>query len=355
MTNASLSSRIHAFDPTLPIADNRTPPAVWYTDTDVYDLEATGVFANCWLVAGRTDQLTEPGSFFTLGYLGRPIVVTRAEDGEIRAFYNVCSHHGTCVAEGEGRAEALVCPYHGWTYALDGSLRKAPRAGRLDHHGKLGLRSVAVTVWEPLVLIHLGESPTPFDTLDCEREALALDGLRFVHRTVYTLECNWKVFADNYLDGGYHVPHMHGELAGGLDLTGYQTRLGAGYSVQTCPGSGDSDRVGETAVYLWLYPNLALNRYGPWLDVNLVLPLGPRRCQVIFDYFHEGPVDDQARDRALAESDRVQQEDIAICDRVQAGLDSGVYDRGVYAPNFETPMYHFHQMLARDLRAAVGL
>jgi len=360
MHASPLAAQVSAFDPSLPIADNKTPPASWYIDPAFHQLERDGVFAGSWLCAGRLDQVAEPGDFFTVSYLDKPVVVTRDAERRLHALLNVCAHHGTRVADAAGHCDALVCPYHGWRYDLDGRLLEAPRAGNIAaHRDDLRLSPIAVDVWDPFVWISFAAEPQPLEAflsgLETEREALDLDALRFVHQRRYTLDCNWKVFADNYLDGGYHVPQLHGQLAGGLDLSGYRTHLGEHYSVQTCPGSGTSDRVGGTAVYIWCYPNFAINRYGDWLDTNLVLPLGPDRCEVVFDYYHRGEIDPETLARALAESDRVQQEDIAICDRVQAGLASTVYDRGVYAPRFESPMYHFHRALARDHRAALGL
>ena len=360
MNASSLMSQVTVFDPELTLAENRTPPATWYTDPAFHDLERDSVFARAWLFAGRREQVFHPGSFFTVSYLGKPVVVTRGHDHQLHALLNVCAHHGTRVAEEAGRCETLVCPYHGWTYDLDGRLLVAPRAGNIaPHRDSLRLKPIAVDVWGPFVWISFDPDPEPIlaylDGLHDEREALDHPDLRFVHRRTYTLDCNWKVFADNYLDGGYHVSHVHGELAGGLDLSSYQTRLGKRFSVQTCKGSGNSERVGRSACYTWIYPHLAVNRYGNWVDINLVLPLGPDRCEVVFDYYHHGPIEPDALEAALIESDRVQQEDIAVCWRVQAGLGSTVYDRGIYAPLFETPMYHFHRALARDYRAVLGL
>ena len=108
--------------------------------------------------------------------------------------------------------------------------------------------------------------------LDQELEWMEMETPSFVARRVYELDCNWKVFVDNYLDGGYHVPHMHKGLNAKLESSEYASRLGDIYSVQSCPAAGD-DRLGERAHYLWVYPNFMANRYGRWMDTNLVLPV----------------------------------------------------------------------------------
>ncbi|MHC5065877.1 MAG: SRPBCC family protein [Planctomycetota bacterium] len=179
-----------------------------------------------------------------------------------------------------------------------------------------------------------------------------MDSMRFVARRVFELDCNWKVFVDNYLDGGYHVPHMHPGLNANLEFAAYETRLGDIYSMQTCPAKG-SQRLGDLGRYLWIHPNFMINRYGPWMDTNLVQPVDERSCRVIFDYFYAGELGDVEKSEALEQSAQVQAEDTEIVLRVQEGLESGVYS-GLYASRFETSMHQFHRMLASDFRAFVG-
>jgi len=176
------------------------------------------------------------------------------------------------------------------------------------------------------------------------------------------------VYVDNYLDGGYHVAHLHADLAERLDLASYETVVHdwcvvqrvRGGAAQVGVGEGDASvgdfhgRIGEQATYVWLYPGLMLNRYGPWLDTNWVVPTGPEQCRVVFDYFIEsGRRDDHAfLERSLVASDRVQREDVAVCEAVQRGLRSSAYDSGMYAPQLEHGAHAFHRMLSRFLRGA---
>jgi choline monooxygenase len=196
-----------------------------------------------------------------------------------------------------------------------------------------------------------------------ERTAsLNLASLRFVERRHYDIACNWKVYVDNYLDGGYHVNTVHPGLAGVLDYSEYRTEVHDHASVQVSPlkPADPSDRitgtvrVGDYAYYWWIFPNFMINIYHGLMDVNLVVPLGTDRCRVIFDlYFAEtGPEARQFIADSIAVTHQVQREDMAICEEVQRGLRSRSYDTGRFSVQREIGGYHFHRLLARSLEAA---
>lgn len=355
-----LAEEIQRFRPNDPIETATTPPASWYTSPAFLDLEKSSVFRNQWLFVGRQDQLQEPGDYFSGSFLGWPYVVVVDDAGLPRAFYNICSHHGTCVASGEGSTEQFVCPYHGWTYDRQGTLIKAPLAGAIQSlkERDLDLKPIRVGQWGPLIAVHFGIPATPLETewssLLGAFEVDPFENLQFVRQITYRVDCNWKVFVDNYLDGGYHVATVHPGLSDQLDITSYRSTLGKRWSMQSCGASSspDSDstadfdqRVGNHADYAWIYPNFMINRYGPWMDTNTVIPLSADSCLVVFDYYHAGTPTTGFLEQSLTASDRVQQEDIDICHRVQAGLNSEIYEQGVYAPGFEAPMLHFHRLL----------
>jgi choline monooxygenase len=353
---------VTAFDPSIPIEKAWTPPAGWYTDERILALETRTVFTNHWMAVARADQVSQPGDFVTADVGTEPVVVVRGQDQTLRAFYNVCRHHAACVMKGEGRAEQLTCPYHGWTYDLDGRLSKAPRMAGVEdfERSTLSLTPIAVTTWGPLVFVCLGEPPPTLSErlsgLSAALDGTHWDELVFVAQETYEVPCNWKVYADNYLDGGYHIPTIHPDLNDDLDMAGYQTELGDGYSIQCAPSAPGVERVGEGALYAFVHPNLTLNRYGPVLDINRILPMGVDRCAVIFDYFFQDTVGSEAEAfiaESLATSRRVQDEDMDVCDRVQRGLGSRSYDRGRYAPRVEMGEYHFHGLLAADYRSGL--
>jgi choline monooxygenase len=359
MDLARARAEIARFDPSVPIERAATPPASWYGDPAILALERDQVFLRSWHAAARLDQLAATGAFVADTLLGEPYLVVRAE-AELLGLANVCVHHAARIASGAGRCAELVCPYHGWTYDLGGKLIRAPGAGGMDHlpREQRALRRYAVCTWGELALLCLDE-PAPdwmqwIAPLPAELWQGRSSPLRFVARRSYTLRCNWKVFVDNYLDGGYHVAAVHPELAAGLDLAGYRTQVFERSVLQSAATAQPRDeRLGERALYAWIYPALALNRYGPVLDVNRVIPLAPERTRVLFDFYFEEHVASDADfvARSIAESERIQRQDARICAAVQAGLRSRSFDRGRYAPRFESGMHRFHCLLSADLRA----
>jgi choline monooxygenase len=369
MNPETIRADVARFDGSLPIESAWTPPASWYLAPEFLAWEHAQVFRRTWQAVGRADQLTQPGDYFAGCLLDDPYVVLRDRDGTLRAFHNVCRHHAAEICHGEGRLGELVCPYHGWTYRLDGSLSRAPRLGRslVFERERFSLKPVAVEAWGPLIFVHLGEDPPALASQLAELaprlEAMGTAELSFVARRTYDIRCNWKVYVDNYLDGGYHVSVLHKALAGQLDLDTYVTELFERVSIQSCrspetapveSGGDFPERIGPEALYAFVYPNFMLNRYGPILDTNWVIPMAHDRTRVIFDFYFqdtEGPEAREFIDRSIDASHRVQEEDVSISESVQKGLGSPAYDRGIYAPGIETAAYHFHRLLAADLRA----
>ena len=310
-------------------------------------------------------------------------LLSRAKDGELRAFRNACRHHHPSVAKGSGTASQFVCPYHGWTYGLDGRLTKATGIGGIEgfkakEHGLEKLpfaqagdgatearpaeppRAAAcrsTTGWAcgpspvgaPRGARPLREAP---DSADAD---VAQPPLRHVASRSYSVESNWKVFVDNYLDGGLHVPVAHKGLADNLDFGSYTTQAAGPHAVVQSVG-GRAERVGGTASYTYIWPNLMLNRYGGgdgaprWLDANLVVPdlkEPHRRCVVYFDWFVEDWAADDTKyvDESLAASEVVQQEDMALCADVQLSLEADDGQRGRFAPKYEHGMHAFHRLV----------
>jgi choline monooxygenase len=183
--------------------------------------------------------------------------------------------------------------------------------------------------------------------------------MTFVGRKEYELDCNWKVFVDNYQDGGYHVNTVHPGLAGAIDYAQYRTEIAGQTSVQIAPLKQADDaaigmvRTGTHAYYWWIFPNLMINLYQGLMDTNLVLPLGPDRCRVLFDFYF-ADTNSAAAQKFIADSmsvaDQVQMEDQGVCEEVQRGLKSRSYDTGRFSVKREAGGYHFHKLLAQRLR-----
>ena len=375
LANSNLLQReVEKFDPGVPVQEGWLPPSSWYTAPEIYGLEQHTVFRNNWLIAARQDQLGAPGQYVSGNIAGEPYVIVRADTGDLKAFYNVCRHHAAEVAPGVGCLEKFQCPYHGWTYALDGRLLSAPGLGAVKDFDRehFGLTAMHVREWGGLVFICRGESPTDLagdlSHLKSALDEARFENLKFVERRTYQLNCNWKVFVDNYLDGGYHVEHLHKGLSNQLDLTTYTTDLFGRYSIQATAGKASEastailpveagqdfkERLGDRALYAWLYPNLMINRYGSIMDTNWVLPLGHNRTLVIIDFYFENTEGPEAQEfvaRSIAASEVVQKEDVHISESVQRGLWSSSYDKGRYG-KLELAEHHFHSLLARDFHS----
>jgi choline monooxygenase len=363
----SVDSILALYDDTAPLEEAHTIPAPWYLDPAIDRLEQQRVFQANWQAIGRTDQVAHPGDYFTAELAGEPILAVRGTDGQLRAFYNVCRHHAAAVATAAcGHAQSFRCPYHGWNYALDGSLKGTPEFAGVCNFDRSanGLAPVAVETWENFVFVNLAANPEPLasylGSLVSRVAPLGLETLHFHSRRDYSLHCNWKVYVDNYLDGGYHVPHLHKGLNSVLDYSHYTIENGERYCLQSSPmvASGEdvevaATRKGERAWYFWIYPNFMINIYQGVMDTNLVLPLGPDKCRVVFDFYFAdiSPAQEGYNTASIATSDRVQEEDLGICESVQKGLASRAYGAGRLSVRREAGEHLFHRLLAHDLKS----
>jgi choline monooxygenase len=356
------------YDAEAPLERASTIPAPWYTDPRVLELELGTVFRRSWLFAGRLDQLRAPGEYVASELPGgEPIVVVRGQDERLRGFFNVCRHHAAAVVtDAQGSARQFRCPYHGWTYALDGALKGTPDfTGVCDFdrsaNGLVPLDCATRAVWSFVKADEGGLPLEQFLGADLVQQlgSLGLERLRWMERRSYTLECNWKVFVDNYLDGGYHVPHLHKGLDSVLDYSEYTITNGERYCLQASPMVSDGAdertkavRQGERAYYYWIYPNFMINCYGHAMDTNLVIPRGVDRTEVIFDFYF-ADVSAAARTanlESIAVSEQIQQEDVGICESVQRGLKSRAYGAGRLSLRREAGEHLFHRLVAHDLR-----
>jgi len=363
----SLRDVIDSYDPGSTLDHAFTIPGSWYIDQKLYELELKTVFSNTWQYAARKDQLTQPGQFVTTDIGDEPVVVVRGNDDVLRAFFNVCRHHAAAVmTEPEGRVNQLRCPYHGWTYSLAGELKGTPDfTGVCDFSRETtGLVAIDLDEWENWVFVRLSKGePSLSSFLGRELleqiQPLQLSDLHWQERRHYSFDCNWKVFVDNYLDGGYHVPYLHKGLDSVLDYSNYMIENGENFCLQWSPlvseGAEEQTgavRKGDRALYYWVYPNFMFNWYDGVLDTNLVIPRGVDKTEVIFDFYFHDVTSPDARDsnRASIEvGQRIQDEDVAICKSVQRGLNSRAYQAGRLSVRREAGEHLFHRLLHSDL------
>jgi choline monooxygenase len=229
-----------------------------------------------------------------------------------------------------------------------------------------GLVPIRVETWECFVFINLDNHAAPLaDFLGGLVRRMAPRGISKLHyfdRRTYNINCNWKVFVDNYLDGGYHVPHLHKGLSSVLDYKQYTIENEDRYCLQSSPMvSSDTDaatgaaRKGDRAWYFWQHPNLMINCYEGYMDTNLVIPVDVDHCHVIFDFYF-GDISDARREyneQSVNVGNRVQEEDLGICEDVQRGLKSRAYRAGRLSVRREAGEQLFHRLLAADLKRDV--
>ena len=336
-----------------------TLPAAWYGDAAVHGRERARIFGTSWQFLTFAGRLREPGDYVADDIAGWNVVVVVDDDGRLRGHHNVCRHRaGPIVATGAGRVPSLVCRYHGWAYGLDGGLRSARDFGGELDCTTVSLAPVRVETWRGLVFVNIdldGDAPSLLDDLGGFVAACAgfpLESFEAAIGKQFTIECNWKVYADNYLEG-YHIPLVHPGLNKEIDAKQYRVEVhdDGRWIEQHAPARDGAVNLGR---WLWRWPNLALNLYPHGLNVERYDPLGPRRTRLRYSYAvrpdTNGDPDTEARDDIVRVSSAVTEEDIAICEAVQRNLDSGVYREGLLSPRHENGVARFQSWV----RAAVG-
>lgn len=356
-----MPTHLPPFEPDLSRA--HTLPAFAYTDAAFLEAERTKIFARAWQPVANLDDLREPGSYATGEIAGAPIVVARGTDGVLRGFYNVCRHRAGPVAIGKGARRSFTCRYHGWSYALDGKLVGTPELGEVKGFDRSchGLKSVRVDTWGPLVFASLDTSEhapslaSVLGKIPEETAHLDLADMKPVARKVYEVACNWKTYVDNFLEG-YHLPTVHPGLYKELDYERYRVELHGNYSSQLAPirpkkkesgGARYYDEADAAALYYWVFPAWMLNIYPDNMSLNVVVPNGPSRCSVIFEWYRSAATanDDAAIERMKQFSHEIQLEDMDICTLVQRGLASGAYERGRFSVLRENGVHHFQSLV----------
>jgi nitrite reductase/ring-hydroxylating ferredoxin subunit len=303
--------------------------------------EEEAVFRGAWHYVGT---LGEPGDVVP-GWAGQvPVVLVAGRDGEERAFVNVCRHRGSVVVEEAGRRKALQCPYHAWTYDLDGSLRSAPRGEELDEAEELSLVPVRLERWGPFRFVTLDPQAPPLAELLGEiperiaAAGLDVDDLVFHHRADWEVAANWKIASENFLEC-YHCPVAHPGFASMVDVSPDRYELVAGKWQWSQFGQlrsrGDAQLpVGQ---FHFVWPNTGINIFPgrPNLSIGPILPLQPDRTRRILDYFFAPGETEEWIAELLEFDDEVGREDAKLVELVQRGAGAGVIPEGRLLPQSE--------------------
>jgi len=352
----------------------------FYTDPTVLEIEKERIFRKTWQLVGTTMQpcgeanganktIADSETYFTAEIAGEPVLIIRDKQGTLRAFSNVCRHRAGPIAIGSGCKNVMRCQYHGWTYTLDGKLIGTPDVEGVEFFDRstMGMVPLCLETWGDLIFVNFDKDAQSLATVlgEIPNQARGFDfeNLKLAERRNYVIDCNWKVYVDNYLEG-YHIPIAHPGLMKEIDYAQYRTDTFRYYSQQFAPiramkPGDDTERAYapgtgtlKEALYFWIFPNLMLNIYPDNLSTNLIVPLSHDKTLTIFEWFFHDTESQSARERiekAIAFSDEVQQEDVMLCTNVQKGLNSSTYDRGRYSVKRENGVHHFHMLLRKFL------
>jgi len=350
------------------IERSHTPPSRLYHAPELYEAQKERVFARTWQWAGDTRRVRAPGHVlpFTLleGCLDEPLLLSRDDAGELHCLSNVCTHRGALVVEGEGHVRSLRCRYHGRKFGLDGRFLSMPEFDGVEGFPSPSdcLPRLPLEEWGPLLFTSL-DPAFPFREwiAPVEERARWLPLERAVHdpdsSRDYYINAHWALYCDNYLEE-FHIPYVHAASLQGLDYERYRTERFRWGNLQfgiaregepafhLPPGHPDEgERI--AAWYFWLFPGIMLNLY-PWgLSLNVVQPLGPQRCRVLFRSYVWDP---ELRHQGVGgDLHRVEMEDEEVVESVQKGVRSRLYDRGRYSPRREVGTHHFHTLLEEFL------
>lgn len=347
-----------------------------YTDPRFAEFEEGAVFARTWQWVSHTEKLHDPGSYLSATVAGMPIAIVRGKDGELRAFYNVCKHRAHELLSGSGTTRNLVCPYHAWTYSLDGSLKAARRADRMESFDKseVCLDQVRVEEFGGMVYVNLDPTAEPLGTqapdLAEEIAFWAPDVANLTHakRLTYDVKTNWKNVIDNFLEC-YHCHIAHKEFVDLVDMDTYEVKTHGIWSSHFAEAGKHANAaydvsgasVTEHAVW-WLWPNTCLLRYpgrGNFM-VFQVVPDGPDRTLETWDFYLETTELTPTEVESVHYiNDVLQVQDIDLVESVQRGMSTPAFEQGrfVFDPAgsglSEHGVHHFHGLIIDAYRAMV--
>ena len=366
LTRQELEYAGEGYDPAA--ARSSSIAAECYLVPKYLEVEREQVFRRSWQYLCHEAKLREPGSFLVAGVQGRSIVAVRGEDGALRAFYNVCKHRGHELLKGSGTTQAITCPYHAWTYGLDGRLRRARRCELIENFDPdaISLTPVRVEVFCHLVFVNLDPEAAPLASQagGLAREVAGyapdLGDLAFAHRLTYTVRANWKAVVDNFLEC-YHCPVAHRDFVTLVEMDTYKVATHGIWSSHMARAGRRQNRaygVAEASVtdhavwYLW--PNTTLMRYpgrGNFM-VWRFIPAGPEETYEEFDFFFESAPPTGEEMEAIRFIDEVlQPEDIGLVESVQRGMRTPAFERGRYLVDpqgsglSEHAVHHFHGLV----------
>lgn len=331
-----------------------------YVSPEVFEREQARIFAQEWLCVGREAMVATPGRYVLFEMGLHELIVVRDRSGTVRALHNTCRHRGTrlCDAPCGELSETIQCPYHAWTYGLDGRLLGVPDAREIEGFDKADwpLRQAHVATWEGFVFVNLADQPVPFASayapLASRFERWRLGTLTAVRRIEYDVRANWKLLFENYSEC-YHCSPVHpslvklssptsgeNDLVHGPFLGGFMTVTAPGGSLslsgRACgvPVADLSEEDLQRVYYYSIFPNMLLSLHRDYVMVHTFRPLAPDRTRITCEFlFHSATLErsDLDPDDGVNFWDTVNREDWDLCERTQRGVTSPAYRPGPYS------------------------
>ena len=348
-----------------------------YTEARWAEVDRDAIFRRSWQWVCHIEKLREPGSYVVVQVAEQPVAVLRDREGVLRAFYNVCKHRAHELLSGEGQVSRIMCPYHAWTYRLDGQLVRAPETeGLADFEVKdVCLDAIQVEEFCGFVYVNLDAAAAPLAEqaggLDEEIRLWAPDveKLTFAHRLTYEIKSNWKNVVDNFLEC-YHCPTAHKDFCTLVDMDTYKVTTHGIWSSHMAEAgksanaaySVEGATVTDHAVW-WLWPNTCLMRYPGRgnMIVMQIIPAGEGRTLETYDFFFETAEPNEGELEAIKYIDDVlQAEDIALVESVQRGMNTPAFTQGRIVHDTggsgksEHAVHHFHGLVLDAYKQATG-
>ena len=347
-------------------AGSRTLPQPYFVAPEIFAEERAKIFGRQWICVGHEGQLGRAGDYFAPEVAGESLIILRDQKGVVQGYYNVCRHRGTRLCEAaSGHAAAIQCPYHAWTYALDGRLIGAPHMEEAPGFEKAdySLHSVRLALWEGFIFVSLSDLTPPleevFAPLAGKFTHWNLPLLRSARRIEYDVHANWKLIFENYSEC-YHCPGVHpllskvspsdsaeNDLTEGPFLGGFMSiREGKSLTVsgETCARAvGDSQAEDHARVFYYsIFPNMLLSMHPDYVMVHQLWPQSPERTLVQCDWFFHpdaaGTTNPSYRpEDAIEFWDMTNKQDWHVCELSQQGIASRVYQPGPYSPRESIP------------------
>ncbi|HET7324002.1 MAG TPA: aromatic ring-hydroxylating dioxygenase subunit alpha [Halococcus sp.] len=347
-------------------------PTKYFTDPEAWEMEKEKVFSSYWVYAGHANAIKEPGEFFTRTVGGKQVVVVRDHDGDVRSFFNTCAHRGSKMVDDTpmsdpGQMRRIRCPYHLWTYDLDGNLSSTPQSfeeaslnadlddedvRKLDPEGN-GLFEVATDSIGPLIFINFDDDPMALSEqargMKEELEALPLEEYEHAQRIVSEVECNWKTFGGNYSECD-HCQANHRDWIKGISLDKSELEVNDYYWILHYTHAADVEdelRIHDEheAKFYYFWPNFTLNLYGTadGYGTYIIDPIDEGRFQLITDYFFRNSELTEEEAEFIRTSRQLQEEDFELVERQYAGLRNGALAQAQLGPNEHT-VHKFHRL-----------